>query len=80
MRVSVEEIEEQMICLIPDHKKEAIYVKKEELPQSIRVGDILELEMEQGRIHSVKKLDKEKKKRLETSKKKRELLLKRKKK
>lgn len=80
MRVVVEEIQQDIVCLIPDTPNEAIYVKRTELPDALQIGDVLEVVQQKGKVLSVQMLPNEKKKRLEENRLKREKLLKRKKK
>lgn len=80
MRAVLEEIEQNIACLIPDDGSKARYVSREDLPDEIQVGDILEIEFdEKGKLISAERLFNEKKRRLNRNENKRMKLLQRKK-
>lgn len=80
MRVVVEEVTAEQVCLIPDKQAKALYVNRSDLPQSIQIGDVIDIVLENGKVVSAQVVPLEKKKRLEENRLKREKLLKRKKK
>ncbi|OJF96489.1 DUF3006 family protein [Alkalibacterium sp. 20] len=76
MHVVLEEIENNIACLIPDSDDDPIYVPVATLPASFEVGDVFVVKAKDNSQFILEKDNAEKEKRLSDNKFKRESLLK----
>lgn len=77
MYVVLEEINDDIACLIPDSNQDPLYVPIAALPEASQLGDVFIVKNKKNHPVSIELVNEEKMKRLEQNRLKREKLLKR---
>jgi len=75
MKAVLEEIESGYACFIPDNQSNAVYLKKEDLPKNIKIGQLYDISIDDnGNLDKLKELPKEQERRKARLKRKRKRL------
>ncbi len=77
MHAVLEEVENNIACLVPDSKQDPIYVSVKALPSTYEIGDVFKVDTHNGKVILLEKDIAEKERRLSNNRSKRERLLKR---
>lgn len=77
MYAVLEEVENNLACLVPDSGGDPIYLPEKALPESFEIGDVYHIQVKDNGHYQLKKDTEEKENRLSENEMKRKRLLKR---